>query len=170
MIGARLFGRMWRSRMRGGDTPSARAASTNSCSLTLNTCPRTSRVRSTQPVTANAKNSSTSPPSNCPNHVWRSEACKMMKNRKVGKAYMTSTKRISRLSQRPPSQPESRPSVVPIKVTMAVGMKPTTMLTRAPYSSRLSSSRARLSVPSRYRGSCPAIQNGGALAFAVGGM
>src|SRR5438132_1493537 len=45
MIGAVTFGQMWRSMMRPGPAPSARAATTKSRSRTERVCPRTSRAK-----------------------------------------------------------------------------------------------------------------------------
>src|SRR5215212_6850965 len=72
--------------------------------------------------------------------------------------------------QRPPRQPARSPNVAPRTTVIAVGTNPTTMLMRAPYRSRLSSSRARLSVPRGYSGFPCSIQIGGVLLIAVGGM
>jgi hypothetical protein len=49
MSGCRIFGRMCRVKMRKSEAPSARAASTNSFSLTASTCARTRRAYPTHP-------------------------------------------------------------------------------------------------------------------------
>jgi hypothetical protein len=56
----------------------------------------------------------------------------MMNSSREGKAYTTSTSRISALSHRPESQPEVSPYNTPMKVTITVGTMPTIMLIRAP--------------------------------------
>ena len=53
--GCRILGRMWREKMRKSDAPSARAASTNSRSLTASTCARTSRAYPTHPPIESAR-------------------------------------------------------------------------------------------------------------------
>ena len=55
MIGPMQFGRMCRTMIRRLDAPDARAASTNSFSLSESTCPRTTRAMYIQPSAASTK-------------------------------------------------------------------------------------------------------------------
>ena len=65
---------------------------------------------------------------------------------------MTSVRRISALSVRPPNQPASAPTGTPMKMMTAWTTKATVMLIRAPSSSRLSRSRPSWSVPRMWSG------------------
>ena len=51
ITGGRMLGSTWRSRMRAGGLPTARAASTYSSARTASTCPRESRTKIGVPVT-----------------------------------------------------------------------------------------------------------------------
>ena len=70
-----------------------------------------------------------------------------MMNRRSGKAYITSVKRIRMLSVRPPNQPAMAPIGTPMQMTTIWTTIATDMLIRAPSISRLSRSRPIWSVP-----------------------
>ena len=56
---------------------------------------------------------------------------RMTKSRR-GKAYMTSMKRVSRRSVRPPTKPDRAPMGTPMATTMTWAPSPTSIDTRAP--------------------------------------
>jgi hypothetical protein len=55
-----------------------------------------------------------------------------MTKRRRGKAYITSMKRVIRISVRPPRNPASAPKGTPMRSTITCEPRPTSMDTRAP--------------------------------------
>ena len=98
---------MWRNRMAGAGTPTARAASMNSRRLSASAWPRTMRAVVSQPTAPSASSSSAMLP-RCQSVV------RMMTMNRTGSEYNTSTKRIIHPSVRPPARPATAPHATPI--------------------------------------------------------
>jgi hypothetical protein len=65
----------------------------------------------------------------------------------VGKAMKSSVTRVIASSIHPPMNPATAPTSVPITVPNRMTVKPAGIVTRAPYSTRLNTSRPSSSVP-----------------------
>ena len=94
-IGVSALGSTWREITRQNPAPRARAPSTNSFSLIDSTWARVCRAMPTHPVRPRAMKMLTSPAPSI-------DITRITKSRR-GKAYITSTKRVSSRSVRPPT-------------------------------------------------------------------
>ncbi len=86
MIGLIPLGSRWRMTIRVSDTPIARAASTNSVSLSASSWPRTSRATVTHDVRPMATNTRNRPSSAWPKAVSRNATDSRMMNSRSGNA------------------------------------------------------------------------------------
>ena len=116
------------------------AARTNSCSLRLNTCPRTTLAISTQYTVPRAMMILWIP--------WPRRTIIRMTYSVSGIVLIISTIRIITVSTIPPAYPDIPPKSIPITILTAAATKATIRDTLVPYISRVRISRPRLSVPS----------------------
>src|ERR1035437_489208 len=147
--GVRAFGIRCRNRIRAGVAPSARAAVTKSASRNARRLPRRSRAKIGAYETPTASMICTWP--------WPSQATIPIASRIPGTASRTSVMRIRTVSTLPPTPPASAPMVVPKMSPKATATTPTVRLIRAPYRTRLNSSRPSRSVPMRWARSGPCL-------------
>src|SRR5213080_3066209 len=140
ITGDRQFGSTWRATMTTSETPSARAASTYIVSRITSTEPRTMRAtRGAYTIPMATMTLATLGPS---------EAISAMARMMAGKAMSPSITRITGLSSRrqyPAASPQTSPTAKASSTTAA----PTSSESRAPYTTRLHTSRPTSSVPNQ---------------------
>src|SRR5579859_3265795 len=139
--GAKHWGAIWRAMIRPGEAPTHRAASTNWVCLTANTTERVIRVASGIWVTPTATITVPRP--------GPSPTDSSMARINVGNEDSTSITRWLSKSYHPALWPLVTPHSTPAETPRAIDATLTIRLTRRPYMIRLSTSRPRLSVPSR---------------------
>ncbi len=148
-----MLGRMWRVTIRSPDAPEARAASTNSFSLTERQSPRTTRAMGIQnrserlPIIRVEGLTRPTTHSSLPvRPFWI-----MARTAMPGTIRNRSVTRIRIESTTPPMNPETEPTATPTTVLTSATSRPTLSETRAAKRSRVRTSRPSSSVPNQCR-------------------
>src|SRR5215813_9697901 len=135
------------------ERPATTASATKSCALTASVSPRTCRAK--------RGHSSSAITSTTLRKLGSDTATMTTAMRMVGSDRPMSVSRMSSASTSPPRYPEIRPSSVPSVPATPMATSETSSEMRLPQMTRLSTSRPKRSVPSRWSAFPPSIQIGG---------
>src|SRR5207244_10778309 len=153
MTGVSAFGRMWRPSTRLRDAPSARAPSTNGRTPSERTSPYTRRATDIHPVMPSTTITSAA--------LGRHSAASSRRSTTRGSASAKSVMPSSSVRTGPPQWPATAPTAPPIASESSTASPPTPNDTRAPYTSRVHTSRPKRSVPSAWKAPRPSVASGG---------